>query len=273
MRNLFALLWRNQFFVLFILLETTSIFLLTQSYSYHGSLAYSTTGDISGNIFNSYNNLTGYLSLAKENTGLIKENARLRNMVRPSSLLKDTGYIKNDTSYKYIPARVVQNTVNKSNNFMVVNKGNNDGILKEMGVISQSGAVGVVVGVSNNYATIMSLLHSKMRLSARIKKSGQLVNVVWGQKTYLFGTVIDIPSHISLEAGDSIITSGNSMIFPENILIGVIESHETDLNKNLSSAKIRLGSDFNSLYHVYIIDNTMDQERDSLIRITTQGYE
>jgi rod shape-determining protein MreC len=270
MRNLFALLWRNQFFVLFILLETTSIFLLTRSSSYHGSLAYSTTSDISGSVFNSYNNLTRYLALNEENNALAEENARLRNLVPSSLLLHDSIYLNNDTSYRYIPARVVQNTVNKSNNFIIINKGNNDGIMKEMGVISRNGVVGVVVGVSDNYSTIMSMLHSRVRISARVKKSGQLVNVIWGQKNHLFGTVIDIPSHVSLGEGDSVITSGNSMIFPENILIGVIESHETDLNKNLSSAKIRLGADFNGLYHVYLIDNVMKPEQDSLNRLTTQ---
>ena len=119
MRNLFALLWRNQFFVLFILLETTSIFLLTRSYSYHGSLAYSTTSDISGSVFNSYNNLTRYLALNEENNALAEENARLRNLVPSSLLLHDSIYLNNDTSYRYIPARVVQNTVNKSNNFII----------------------------------------------------------------------------------------------------------------------------------------------------------
>ena len=86
-----------------------------------------------------------------------------------------------------------------------------------MGVISNLGSAGVVVGVSNNYSTIMSMLHSSMRISARIKNSGQLVNIIWDSNDYLFGSVIDIPSHIKLLPGDTIITSGNSLIFPEGI--------------------------------------------------------
>jgi rod shape-determining protein MreC len=126
--------------------------------------------------------------------------------------------------------------------------------------------VGVVIGVSKNYSTIMSMLHQNMRISGRIKKSGQLVNVIWDNNDYLFGTVIDIPSHIRLLSGDTIITSGNSLIFSEGIIIGTIDSHEQDNNKKLSVAKLRYTTDFTSLSHIYIINNLMSMEQDSLLK-------
>lgn len=265
MRNLFALLWKNQFFVLFILLEVVSIILLSRSYSYHGSLAYNTTSDITGSMFNSYSSITDYLALSEENDVLANENAELKNKLSSSFLITDTTYVFRDTNYRYIPAKVVSNSVTKSNNFIMVNKGRKHGIKKEMGVVSSTGVTGIVVGVSENYSTIMSMLHGNMRISARIKNNGQLVNVIWDNTNYLFGTVIDIPSHIILMKGDSIITSGNSLIFPEDIMVGVIESHELNSNKNLSSATIRYSTDFNSIKHLFIIENTMKQEQDSLI--------
>ncbi len=265
MRNLFALLWKNQFFVLFILLEITSLVLLSRSYSYHGSLAQNTTSDITGSIFSSYGNITDYLSLAEENETLAKENARLRNMIDASLLITDTQYVYRDSLYRYMPAKVVSNSVTKSNNFIMINKGANHGIQKEMGVVSSNGVAGIVVGVSDRFSTIMSMLHANMRISARIKNSGQLVNVVWDNNDYLYGTVIDIPSHIKLMAGDSIITSGNSLIYPEGIMIGQIESHEVNNNKNLTRATLRYSTSFNSIKHLYIIENIMKHEQDSLL--------
>ncbi len=265
MRNLFALLWKNQFFVLFVLLEVFSLILLSRSYSYHGSIAYNTTSDITGNIFSSYSGVTDYLYLKKENSLLADENAILKNKLSSSFLTTDTQYVYRDSLYRYIPVKVVSNSVSKRNNFIMVNKGSKHGIEKEMGVISPKGITGVVIGVSKNYSTIMSMLHQNMRISARIKNSGQLVNVIWDNNDYLFGTVIDIPSHIRLMRGDTIITSGNSLIFPEGIIVGTIETHQQDNNKNLSTAVLRYITDFNSINHLYIIDNLMKVEQDSLL--------
>lgn len=265
MRNLFAFLWKNQVTVLFILLEIFSLILLSKSYSYHGSLSYNTTNDLTGNFISSYSSITDYLSLNEENTILAEENAILKSAMESSFLITDTQYIYRDSMYRFTPVKVVSGSVNKSNNFIMVNKGKKHGVIKEMGVVSSTGVAGVVVGTSNNFSTIMSMLHGNLRISARIKNSGQLVNVIWGNNDYLFGTVIDIPSHIVLQKGDSIVTSGNSFIFPEGIMIGVIEEHHANKNKNLSTAKLKYSTDFNSIKHLYVIENIMKPEQDSLI--------
>lgn len=266
MRNLFTLIWKNQFVVLFVILEVVSLLLLSRSYSYHGSVAYNTTSDLSGNLFSVYSSITDYLYLKEENSILAKENAKLKNKLKSSFLVTDTQFVYRDSLFQYIPVKVVSNSVSKRNNFIMVNKGRKHGIEKEMGVVSPTGIAGVVIGVSENYSIIMSMLHQNMRISGRIKNSGQLVNVVWDNMDYLFGNVIDIPSHIRLLPGDTIITSGNSLIFSEGIIIGTIDSHEIDNNKNLSVATLRYGTDFNSLSHIYIINNLMKVEQDSLLQ-------
>ena len=273
MRNLFALLWKNQFFILFLLLMSISLYLLTRSYSYHGSIAHNTSSDLSGGLFSSYSDITDYLSLKDENELLASENAILKNMLSSSFLQTDTQYVYRDSLYKYIPVKVVSSSVSKSNNYIVVNKGSKHGIHKEMGVVSTTGISGIVVGVSLNYSTIMSMLNPKMRISARIKNSGQLVNVIWDNSDYLYGTVIDIPSHIKLNKGDSIVTSGNSLIFPEGIMVGEIESHETNDNKNLSTAQLLFSTDFNGVQHLFVIENIMKPEQDSLLNLIDTGDE
>ncbi len=266
MRNLFTLIWKNQFIVLFILLEVVSFLLLSRSFSYHGSITYNATSDISGNFFSVYSSVTDYLYLKEENSLLAEENALLRNKLKSSFLVTDTQFVYRDSLFQYIPVKVVSNSVSKRNNFIMVNKGRKHGIKKEMGVVSPNGIVGVVIGVSENYATIMSMLNQNMRISGRIKNSGQLVNVIWDNNNYLFGNVIDIPSHIRLLPGDTIITSGNSLLFSEGIIIGTIESHDVDNNKKLSFATLQYSTNFNGLNHVYIINNLMKVEQDSLLQ-------
>lgn len=265
MRNLFAFLWKYHFFVLFVVLEIISLSFLFNSYSYHRSLKYSVVSDFSGSIFSVYSNITDYFSLKKENEILVEENANLRNKLKSSFYHKDTVTGFEDTLYQYIPAKIVSNSVNKPNNFMLINKGKNDSLKKEMGVISSTGVAGIIVGVSNHYSVIMSLLHRNTRLSARIKKNGQLVNLVWPGLDYTKGKVIDIPSHVILQRGDSVITSGNSLIFPEGILIGTILEEDVNTGADLREATLNFSTDFNSLRHVYVIQNRNKSEQLNLL--------
>lgn len=180
-------------------------------------------------------------------------------------MLTDTQYAYRDSGYYYINAKVISSSVNRQNNFLLLNKGSRQGVRAEMGVISSTGVAGIIVGVSPNYAYVMSLLHHNMRISARIKKNNHLVNVLWDGRNYRSGRVVDIPSHLELYPGDSIITSGNSLVFPEGILIGTVSEYLHSSNKDLSEAVIDFSTDFNSLNYVYIIENLMREEADTLM--------
>ncbi len=269
MRSLFALLWKYQFFVLFVILEVISLLLVVNSYSYHRSLAVNSTNDFTGAVLEVYSDVADYFSLRKVNKELIEENSILRHQQVSSFLFTDTNVVYRDSLYRYIPARVVSNSVNKQSNFILINKGSRHGIQKEMGVVSAKGLTGIVTGVSEHYAYVMSMLHQNSRISARIKKNGQLVNVIWDGKNNLLGEVTDIPSHVILSRGDTIITSGNSLIFPEEILIGTIMEQKISQNKDLGTASIQFATDFNSLRFVYVIANMMKEEQDKLINNQT----
>ena len=265
MRNLFHFLWRNQFFTLFILLELVSILLLSNSFSYHRSLKYHTLTDFSGSVFSGYNSVDQYFGLKTENFRLAQENARLRSQLSAFLFEPDTTRLTKDSLFHFIPASVVSNSVSRRNNLIIVNKGLKQGVRKEMGVVSPDGVAGIVIGVSNNYAVIMSVLHHNTHISGRVKKNDQLVNVNWEQSDYRFGSITDIPSHLMLETNDSIVTSGNSLIFPKDILIGFVEEHTKMSGEHLGSAVIRFATDFNSLKHVYLIDNLQANELDTLL--------
>jgi rod shape-determining protein MreC len=145
----------------------------------------------------------------------------------------------------------------------MINKGRADGVEKEMGLVSPFGVAGIIVEVSRNYATAMSLLHKDSRLSARLKSNGQMVNVVWDGKDYRLGLVEDIPTHITPIPGDTVITSGYSFVFPEGLNIGII-GEKTISGSNLNRAELIFSTDFNNMYHVYVTKNNTAQELDSL---------
>ena len=175
--------------------------------------------------------------------------------------LKDS--VKSD--YRFIPANVINNSIYHPNNFILIDKGRKDGIRKDMGVISANGIVGKVANVSDNYASVISMLHPYSVISARFTENQHLANVSWETTDYRFGTVKDIPLHLFPQKGDTLVTSGFSNIYPADIMIGTIEEMIDNDSKDFNTAKIRFSTNFSTLRHVYVIENLNQTEIDSLI--------
>ena len=150
----------------------------------------------------------------------------------------------------------------------MIDKGRVDGIEKEMGLISSKGVAGIIIELTNHYSTAMSVLNKNTRISARLKKNGQMVNVVWNGKDYRKGIVEDIPTHITPLPGDTVITSGYSFVFPENIMIGTI-GETIHAGGTLNRAELIFSTDFNNLGFVYACKNIASEEIDSLKVIST----
>jgi rod shape-determining protein MreC len=266
MHSLLNFIRKHWFVVLFLLLEVVSMVMISNSYSYHRSLSFNTVNDLTGNVFSAYSNVTEYFALKKANESLLEENARLMSRLKESFLTTDTGFTYKDTLYRYIPAHVVSISINHPANFIMLNKGLLHGVKKEMGVISGNGVAGIIIGVSNHYSLAMSLLHHNSKLSGRIKNNNILVNVIWDTGDYRFGKIQDIPSHVQLVKGDTIVTSGNSLIFPEGIVIGTVEKYENNPNLAFNEATMRFATNFKNLQNVIIIDNLMKEEQQSLLK-------
>lgn len=262
MKYLFVFLKKQSFFLLFVFLELLAIILLINHNPYQRTKAINTSNVFTGSLNQGYTSIVDYFYLTEANRQLSLENAELRKINGQFTLIRDSLYTK-DTSYVFIPAKVVSNTSRNRNNYIMINKGRVDGIEKEMGLISPLGVAGIIVDVSSHYATAMSLLHKDTRISAKLKHNGQIVNVSWDGKDYRKGLVEDIPSHITPAIGDTVITSGFSFVFPENIIIGTIGS--TTINTgNLNNTELIFSTDFNKLYYVYITKNLASEELDSL---------
>ena len=266
MYNLRRFIIKHHFVILFILLEVVSILLLARSQNFHRNRLVNTTSDAVGKIYEWSSEVGNYFRLNSANKQLAEENAMLRMQL---SMVFDTtansyDISNGDTLYEYIPAQVVNNSTNQANNYIIINKGAVDGIERDMSVISSEGIVGVVTDVSRHYASIMSLLHSKSVVGVRIKESQELASIKWETNNYHFGMVEDIPTHIILKKGDTILTSSHSFIFPEDLMVGTVEEFYPTAVDALNRAKIRFATDFATLRHVYVIKDLYKPEIDSL---------
>jgi len=269
MRYLLYFLQKQYIYFLFLALEVISLLLLFNNNDYQNSALTYVSNGIAGSVLNTSSNVSEYFSLRRVNRILAEDNARLHSNRSEAFYKADTtSFFHNDTLYKleyrYISAKVINNSTNKRNNFLMLNKGHRQGIENHMGVIMGDRIVGQVVSVSDHFCWVMSLLNKDSRISGKFKRNNQLVNIEWGGGNYQVGEVKEIPKHVLIHKGDTIITSGNSDIFPEGLLIGTIDHFTIAQEENFNSATIRFATDFNSLSFVEVLIDMMRTEKEDL---------
>jgi rod shape-determining protein MreC len=146
----------------------------------------------------------------------------------------------------------------------MLNKGSADGVSKDMAVISSRGIVGIIRDVSKNFSSVISVLHKDTRISAKIKKNNYVGTLIWKGMDYRTAYLMDIPTHVKLNLGDTVITSGFSYIFPEGVVVGVIKNFNILEGDNFYTIKLSFSEDYNKLDHVYIVNNLMKSEQEQL---------
>lgn len=269
MRNLFIFLRKHYFYFLFLLLEGIALILFFSYNEFQGSKLSVLSESISGSVNSSYNGISEYFSLRKTNKVLVEEMARLHSRLPDAFYKADTHmYYRNDSlvrlEYKYISAKVISNTTGRRNNFLMINKGKIHGVENHMGVIIGNTIVGQVVSVSPHFSWIMSVLNKDSRVSAKFKKNNQLVNIEWSGGNYRTGDVKEIPKHVKIIVGDTIITSGNSDIFPEGLMVGTIKNYTIANDENFNYASLLFSTDFNSIGYVEVVVDMMRKEKEDL---------
>jgi rod shape-determining protein MreC len=263
MQQIFNFIYKNSTGLLFLLLLGISLSLSIQSHSYHRSRAISSANFVSGGIYEQINSVREYFNLRVQNDALAQENAVLRSLILNA---KDTTYIpkldslKGVKSQDIIVSRVIHNTFNTHENYLTINSGSIQGIKSDMGVINSLGIVGIIDNTSDNYATVISVLNIKSQINAKLKKSNHFGSLTWNGKSTGFVQLTDVPRLASIRKGDTIVTGGQSVIFPENINIGTIDKIEIDNQTHYYTIQVRLFNDMTNLGHVYIIKNKNREE-------------
>ncbi len=264
MRTLLRFIQKYSDLLLFLLLEIIAISLIVQNSHYQRSRLISLNRQVTGYIYSKVDGAREYLSLKEVNQELANENLELRNKLDLISSKLDTALVtselRGEHNYFFVHSRVVKNSVYDQYNFMTLNKGKKDGVLRDMGVISDRGLVGIVLESSANFATVIPIINRDFRLSAKIKSNNYAGILQWEGNSPRSAVLTEIPFHVDLAAGDTILTSGFSSIFPEGIKVGVIESFSLDKG-NFYDITVSLFTDYQRLYHVNVIQNFKQEEQ------------
>ena len=278
MRKLLQFLYRNNYWFLFIFLEVASFILIFRFNNYQHSVYLTSANAVTGQLHKVSSNVTTFFHLKAINEELLDKNIELEKQLAiysaevesNKSFLLENRLLKNSvvSDYSLFPAHVVQNSLNRVDNFITIDKGSKDGIKPEMGVVNGSGVVGIVYKTSNNFSWVMSILNSKSNISCKISRSNYFGNLVWEYGDSNYAYLRDLPRHATFSLGDSIVTSGFSAIFPEGVLLGTIDDM-SDIDDGLSFyLKIKLAVDFGKLDAVRVIENCKLQERRELEVVT-----
>lgn len=267
MQQIFNFVYKNSNRLLFLLLLGISLFLTIQSHSYHRSKVISSANFLSGGVYERINNVSEYLNLRTQNDALAQENAKLRSLLFD---IKDTASIPKLDSIKglkptdIIVSKVIHNSFNSYENYLTLNSGSLKGVQPDMGVINSLGIVGIIDNISANYATVVSILNTKSHINAKLKKSDHFGSLSWNGKSTGFVQLTDVPRLASIRKGDTIVTGGQSVIFPENINIGTIDKVETDDQTHYYTITVKLFNDMTNLGHVYVIKS---KDREEIINL------
>lgn len=269
MKNLLLFIIRHHYIFLFIILESVCFYLLINNNIYQKGAVIISSNKIAGRTYELSNDIKEYLNLKETNKILAAENSKLRALVIDSVKLNDSLTIKIDDSlyqqqYRYVPAKVINNTTRRQKNYITINKGSQDSIHPGMGVISSNGLVGVIKNVSNHYASIVSFLHLDFEVSARIKQNNYAGTLKWDGKHSNKAILKDISTYAKLSIGDTIETTGYSALFPEGIALGTVNNIKKTKGENFYHIEVLLLHDFNSLSHVYVIQNFLKKEQKEL---------
>ncbi|MBW8323368.1 MAG: rod shape-determining protein MreC [Prolixibacteraceae bacterium] len=273
MRSLFRFLLRNYFLMMFLILEAISLVLIVSLNDYQRVTFFNSSNNFAGTIYERFSNLDDYFSLGRTNARLAAENASLRKQLQMRIMNQENYPINRpDTveapAYIFTSAKVISNSVNKQFNYITINKGSRHGIKPDMGIINADGVVGVITNVSQNYSTGLSLLNKRLLIPAKITTNNYFGSLVWDGEHFNTADLKEIPFHVIVNVGDTVVTSGYSNIFPDGMMIGIIKKFGVVSGTNFYDIKVELSTNFKTLKYVEVVQNT---KRAELIKLESNN--
>ena len=265
MQQIINFVLRNKTSLLFLLLFFVSIALTIQSHSYHKSKFINSANFFTGGIYESASSVSNYFDLKTQNEILVEENNKLR-----SQLLNDldsslTSISRIDTTtfngrYKIQTAKIINNNYSASKNYLTINKGEKHGLKEDLAVITSKGIVGIIDNTSNGYSRVLSILSTKSKINAQLKANNHIGSLEWNANSSSIVQLTDISKFAPVKQGDTIVTGGQSSIFPQGILIGIVDNFVLDISGDTYTVDVKLFNDMTNLSHVYIIENLDTEE-------------
>lgn len=288
MRNLFRLILTYHYIFLFLILEIFSLSLVITYNNYQKAKFLTSSNGITGYFYENFAGIFQVFDLKKANTELAEENAQLRTALQHYQLRNKSttgqSYLSernplitmtrdslNKIVYFFTTARVINNSVNQRHNFLTINKGRIQGVKPDMGVVSAGRVVGLVTNVGDNYSTVISLLNERWKLSAKIKRNDFFGSLSWNGKDYRTVQLNEVPYHVPVQNGDTVVTTGFSSSFPEGLEIGIVSDFSLGTGSNFYKIDVNLAVDFKSIVQVGLVENRQLKEINQLESLNRDG--
>ena len=269
MQNIIQLFARFGTQITFLLFMVISFSLIIKFNNSQRSIFLNSSSYYASKIDSKANEWQGYLSLQEVNDSLSRQNAEL--LERFINLSSDIEVVDDTTRhYQLIPARVIRSTYHLRNNHLTIDKGTKDGVERDMGVLTEKGLLGIVRNVSDNFAHIVSVLNSQIKISATVSPYAYPGNLVWKDMDPKRMFLESIPKHIDIAVGDTILTNGYSTIFPEGIEIGTVESYDVDRGSSDYNITVLLAGNVPNAKVGYVIVNNMKEEQLAIEKIDNE---
>ena len=255
MQRIIYFLIRNKNFILFLSLLITSLSININYNEYNRSKYINSSDYIFSSIYDTKYTISKYFNLESQNKLLVEENKKLRKILynNDKSLIIPEKF--DSLNFNIAIGSVIKNSYSKSNNFITINVGNKDGIDSDNGVISSNGVVGIIDKTTTNYSRLISILNTNFLLNAKFKNSNYFGVLSWNGVNINRVQLKDIPKQAKVKIGDTIVTGGNSLIFPKGILIGYVDSYKLDNSENYLELEVNLSTDMTNIENLYIINN------------------
>lgn len=274
MKNLLNFLIKYNYWFLFILLEVISFTLLFRFNHYQGSAFFTSGNKVVGKVYEMSGGITSYFHLKAVNECLLDKNVNLEQQVvalerKLYELQIDSASVKQIgdsiiTDYHITKANVINNSINKLNNYITLDKGYADGVHTEMGVLDGNGVVGIIYMTSPHYSVAISVLNSKSSINCKIKGSDYFGYLKWEGRDSQYAYIKDLPRHAEFALGDTVVTNGYSSVFPSGVMIGTIDNM-SDSHDGLSYLlRVKLAVDFGKIDGVRIISHQTYEEQKEL---------
>lgn len=242
MRNLLEFIIKHSHFLLFLLLEVAAIVLIVSTHPYQYSRVITGSHRMVAGINQQGDYWHDYFQLRAQNQQLSDQNAQLLEQL---SALQG-----ND--FSYTDAKVIDMTIHDPHNHFIINRGSQDSICEGMGVRNAQGAIGVVSQVGKHYAVCVPVLHTQNHLSCRLKKNRYVGFTSWSGTHYRYVELTDVARHVSVEVGDTVVTSGLTEAFEENVPVGVVDKVKIGEGDNYQKIRVRLLVDYHQLEYVQV---------------------
>lgn len=276
MRNLLEFLSRHSQWLLFVVLEAVSLWLLFSYNAYQGSVWLTSANTVVGKVYEWESKAVAFFSLRQANEELTQRNVELTEQVqlmkqelasaKGEGVKLDSVEASRLSGYKLTSAKVVSNELDKRDNLITINKGSLDGIRPDMGVVSGLGVVGIVYQTAPRYSVVIPVLNSHSNISCMIEGRGYFGYLHWNGGYRHLAYVDDVPRHARFKKGDWVVTSGYSSVFPEGIRVGRIKYIFNSPDGLSYRLKVELATDFGNLRDVVVIDNAPLEQQLQVLR-------